>query len=86
MWLRKKDEEDEAVTARLRFSADLFLAFMLQFWPPQDIMPEGIPSHGSVPPEVRQSASDHLRQGEDALNATSGDSAPPEEARVDCSY
>lgn len=78
--------EDEEFTARLRFSADLFLAFMLQFWPPQDIMPEGIPSHGSVPPEVRQSASDHLRQGEDALNATSGDSAPPEEARVDCSY
>lgn len=49
-------------------------------------MPEGITSDGSVPPEVRQSASDHLCQDEDALNATSGDGAPPEEARVDCSY
>ncbi|KAH9364201.1 hypothetical protein HPB48_016459 [Haemaphysalis longicornis] len=52
---------------------------------PQDIMPEGVPSDGSVPPEFRPSVPDHFHQGEDALNATNGDSAPPKKARVDCS-
>ncbi|KAH9381358.1 hypothetical protein HPB48_020756 [Haemaphysalis longicornis] len=52
---------------------------------PQDIMPEGVPSGGSVPPEFCPSVPHRFHLGEDALNATSGDNAPPKKARVDCS-
>lgn len=51
---------------------------------PQDIMTEGVPSDGSLPPEICQPISDPSHQGEHALDETSGDSAPPKKARVDC--